>query len=970
MKYLLILLFFSISLFANHHPKDKVSLQLMWLDQFQFAGYYMAKEKGFYRDLGLEVEIKKYKENFDTTTDVLAGKTNFAIGRSSLIQLSASGKKIVLLYALFQSSPLVLIALESSGIRTLKDFEHKKLMLTKDGIETASIHAMITSSKIDQETLQFKEHNFNLENLINGKIDLYAGYISNEPFQLKQRGIKYKLFYPLDQGFDFYDDILFTSQKELSEHPLRVRNFKEASLRGWKYAFDHINESVDFIYKNYNPQHKSREALLFEAEELKKLAYQGVEELGQIDENKIQRIYDVYKIMGLIKNPIDMDTLIYKDSFLNYKERMYLKKKKEIKICALENHRPYSVVENGNYMGVGAEILEITREQFDINYKLVENLAECELLPISTATPQREKIFKFTKPYHSEPLVIITKKTTDYIIDFDAVMDKTFSIVQGHSFIQELKEKYPSIKLVLVKSAEDGLRGVENGKYYGHIDLLVAAAYGIKNTSNKLLQISGQFEEKVFLGFGVRKEDKILFDIFEKVSEHLKPSQLQELLNNWVQINYTNTVRYPYIKEFIAFIVFISLIFFVIYYVLKKKNEKLESLQEEILEVNRNLEKRVEESISDLERAQEVSHIGSWILDVTTQKLSWSKETYRIFEIDPKKSTNLFESFLGRIHPQDRDAVLEAYDASLKEKRDYSIEHRLLMDDGSIKYVLETCETTFDAKMEPIVSHGTVQDITQHIEAKKELKKKDALMFQQSRLAQMGEMLSMIAHQWRQPLSSISATSLSIKTAIELEKYDLSKEDERQVFTKFLKERLDKIGLYVQNLSQIITDFSSFYKPHKNAEFLNVDEILLKAYRLIEESMSDTDIKVKFYLNANKEMWMHENEFMQVILNIINNAKEQLLSKKVAAPKIIVRSYLKDKKIFIEIQDNAGGIEESIINEIFDPYFSTKLEKNGTGLGLYMSKIILNDYHNADINAKNTKDGVIFIITIEEIDEN
>jgi PAS domain S-box-containing protein len=977
-KILTFIVLFSTLLLANTHQLQKVSLQLLWLDQFQFSGYYIAKEKGFYKEQGLDVEIKKYKANLDTTLDVLAGKTNFGIGRSSLIQLRTTGKKIVLISAIYQSSPLVLIALESSNINTLKDFENKTLMLTQDGVETASIHAMISSANIDENKLKYKNHNFQLSDLVDGKVDLYAGYISNEPFILKQLGVKYKLFYPLDHGFDFYEDILFTSEEEISEHPDRVKRFKEASLKGWEYAFSHIKETVDLVYEKYNPQHKTKEALLFEAQKLKKLAYQNTNKLGQIDKNKIQRIYDVYKIMGLVKGALDIDTFVYSNSFLTPKQKQYLKQKKVVKICVLPNSKPYSAIENGKYVGIGAEILALTKKEFEVNYELVETSSwlesiqkginkECDLLPIAASTPSRKQFFKFTTPYHYEPLVITTKKTSDYIIDFTTLLDKTFSAVRGHSFVEGLKERYPDIKLVLVDTTQEGLKGVNNGKYFAHIDVLVAAAYGIKNLKNAQLQISGQFEEKVKVGFAVRKDDPILFQIYEKAAKNISKDELQNLISNWVRINYQNTIEYSYVKEFIGFSFVLTLLFGIIYFILQKKNAKLESLQKQILNVNKNLEKRVSEAISDLERAQEVSSVGSWILDLQKQKLKWSKETYRIFELDKDKVENLYESFLERIHPDDKQLVVDAYDTALANKTDYSIEHRLLMDDGSIKYVLETCETSYDEDMNPIISHGTVQDITQRVQIREELKQKDVLMFQQSRLAQMGEMLSMIAHQWRQPLSSISTSALAIKTILELEKYDLKEEKQRKEFLDYLDDKLDKIALYVQSLSQIISDFSSFYKPHKRASLLNIDDVVLKTYRLLEDSLSDTKITVSFELLADTEMMMHENEFMQVVLNIITNAKEQLVSKNIQDPEIFIRSYTKEGKIFIEVEDNAGGIDENIIKEIFDPYFSTKLEKNGTGLGLYMSKIILRDYHHGDIEVRNGDYGAIFTVIVSTL---
>ena len=978
MKYILILFVLFLSLQAKSQNLEKVTLQLQWLDQFQFAGYYMAKEKGFYKDVGLDVTLKKYAFGVNSLDDVLAGKSTFGIGRSSLIAASSSGKRVALLAAIYQSSPLVLIALKSSGINTIKDFEGKKLMMTKDAIETASIDAMITSSRIDESEIRYVEHSFSLEKLINSEIDLYAGYISNEPYKLQELGIAYKLFYPAEYGFDFYEDILFTTQKEIEEHPQRVKDFKEASLQGWKYAFDHIEESVDFIYKNYNVQNKSKAALLSEAKELKRLAYWNVTSIGEIDKNKIQRIYDVYRLMGLTKLPLNLNELIYTESFLTKKEKEYLLQKKEIRICVQPHSKPYSAIEDGKYVGVGEQILEYTQTKFDIRYKLIDTSSwqeslkkgsnkECDLLPIASKTPKREYFFNFTSVYHSEPLVIITKKETNYVIDFKTVLDKTFSIVKGHSFIAELKSKYPQIKLKFVERTEDGLIGVKQGLYFGHIDVLLGAAYGIKMIGDNTLQVSGQFDEKVHVSFGVRKDDPILLGIFEKVARSLQPADIQKILNEWVQINYTKKVNYEYLYETFA-VLFVLLSFFLFkHYVLNKKNIKLEQLQSEILEINKNLEIKIEAAVSDLEKAQEVAKVGSWILDIQKQQLKWSKETYRMFEVDRSVKKELFNAFLERIHPDDRDAVKEAYALSLEKKSDYKIEHRLRMNDGTCKYVLEKCQTTFSEDGVALISYGTVQDITESTLIKEELKKKDTFMLQQSRLAQMGEMLSMIAHQWKQPLSAISATGISIQTSLSLEKYNLDNKKEREEFVAFLLERLDKVAVYVQNLSQTINNFSSFYKPNKESKSLDVDSVVKKAYTLLEDSLRADEIAISFDLASSYKINMHENEFMQVILNMINNARDQLQANQIKNPSIRVKTHEDAETIYICIEDNAGGIDEEIIEEIFDPYFSTKLEKNGTGLGLYMSKVIVEDYHHGKIYAGNSIEGALFKIELNKM---
>ena len=406
----------------------------------------------------------------------------------------------------------------------------------------------------------------------------------------------------------------------------------------------------------------------------------------------------------------------------------------------------------------------------------------------------------------------------------------------------------------------------------------------------------------------------------------------------------------------LLFFVFMSL-FLVLYSIHKRQNKQLEL--------------KVAEAVYDLEKAQSIAKIGSWVYDLKSDKLRWSKEIYSMFEVDKNTNENLYEKFINRVHPEDRETLEEVYANSLKNLTGYSLEHRLLMDNGSIKYVQENCESSFEEDGTPILSHGIVQDITEATLIKNELKDKDAYMFQQARLAQMGEMLSMIAHQWRQPLASIAANNITIKTSLELEEYDLKEDQGREDFLNFLNTKMDKTTLYLQELSQTITNFSDFYKPDKTFHKVEITEVLLKAYNLVFDSLNSYNIRVDFSLESNYEFMMHENEFMQVILNIINNSKDQLLQKEIKDPVINISTHMENDALYIDISDNAGGIDEESLDKIFDPYYSTKLEKNGTGLGLYMSKVIIKDYHGGDIYAKNSESGAIFTIRIKKTqDEN
>lgn len=207
-KYFSILLLFSSLLFSKEN--EKVTLYLDWVNQFQFAGYYIAKEKGFYKELNIDIDIKEYTHNLDITKEVITNKATYGIRKSSLIVDKFNGNNIVLLSTIFQNSPLVLITLKDSNIKSPKDLKNKEIMITDDAKDSASIRAMITSQGLNQNQIKFINHSFDLNDLINKNTDAIACYLSNEPFILENKNIEFNIINPQDYSFDFYEGILFT----------------------------------------------------------------------------------------------------------------------------------------------------------------------------------------------------------------------------------------------------------------------------------------------------------------------------------------------------------------------------------------------------------------------------------------------------------------------------------------------------------------------------------------------------------------------------------------------------------------------------------------------------------------------------------------------------------------------------------------------------------------------------------------
>lgn len=235
-----------------------------------------------------------------------------------------------------------------------------------------------------------------------------------------------------------------------------------------------------------------------------------------------------------------------------------------------------------------------------------------------------------------------------------------------------------------------------------------------------------------------------------------------------------------------------------------------------------------------------------------------------------------------------------------------------------------------------------------------------------SRQAQMGEMISMIAHQWRQPLSAISATSVNLRMGIELGEYDFEKKDDCKLFEADLVESLDDIDNYINTLTTTIDDFRTFYKPNKTIRHVSVNVPLEKALHIVRNAYESKGVKFIENYEATKSLSIYENEMMQVMLNIFKNAQDNFEEKNIKNSSIYISTYDTYTGSKIEISDNGGGIPDDILGKIFDPYFSTKNEKNGTGLGLYMSKTIVEEHHNGIIEAYNKNNGATFSIELNE----
>ena len=828
MKKIFLLLFLITSLFSNN--LQKVSLQLMWLDQFQFAGFYIAKEKDFYQKAGLEVEFKKFHNSTNVLNEVLEKKADFGISSTSLIVDKSKNKDVVVLGAIFQTSPLVLLALENSDLNSLKDLVNKRLMITQEQLEFATLKAMLISQNIDINSIKILPHSLNTDDLVNKNTDLMLSYATNEPFLLKEKGYESKIFYPKDYGFDFYEDLIFTTGEFARNNPRIVKDFYEASMEGWRWAFDNLEQTVNIIYEKYNPQNKSKEALLFEALEMKKLVFDEHGEIGKISKEKINLIINTYKVMGLIKNEIDLNTLLFEhndDNNLNLKlnsdELAYLKTKKTFSYCSHSNLMPFESIVNRKHIGILEDYMKQISKSLNIDLKFVPTSNwhesfektvknECDILTTIAYKTNRENLLNFTKPYVDFPFVIATDITKPFIDDINKLKDVKIALVKGFATSKLIQEKYKNFKFVEYPSLHDCLTAVKNGEVYAAIDSLAVIGVEIQNNFLGELKVSGRIDEQLKLHMATNIENKHLASILDKALDSINDKQKHDFFNKWVYIKYENNLDSELLVRISILLLIIFIVFAIIYrYFLLKK-------------INKNLEDKI------------------------------------AFEI-------------------------------------------------------------------------------------KQNEEKNRILMHQSKMAAMGEMLENIAHQWRQPLSTISVCT----SGMELKK-SLSKLDDKEFF-----DSINHIKSSVSYLSNTIDDFRNFLDQNKFISNIETSNLFKKVLDILNPSFTNHNINVIKNID-NFEFISIENELIQVLMNIFTNAKDALKELDNQESKYIFIDIKKElDNLNIDIYDNALGVDAEIVDRIFEPYFTTKHKSKGTGIGLYMSKLLVETHLKGKISVKNYK---------------
>ncbi|MDD2266197.1 diguanylate cyclase [Sulfuricurvum sp.] len=585
-------LLISITSVLEGSTLEKVSVQLDWKYQFEYAGYIAAKEKGYYRDAGLDVELREYREGTDVVTDVLNRKSNYGIYNSSIVVDNGKIKPIIVMATYLQHSPLVLIT--RKGIDNPAALVGKTIMVTQNELKHSSLSLLLSHFDITSRNARFVDQTFSIDPFVRGEVDAMSAYRSNQLYFLDKMQIPYEIIDPVEYGFIMNAGNLFTSQKEAIEYPQRTQKFIDATNRGWEYAMQHPGEMIDILIQKYHVP-KSSEALAYESKVIQKLMMTDLYTIGETNEELTTRLYKQLIRAGIIREDQQLGHFLFRDIAaastnsiqLTANEKLYLLQKKKLLMCTDPEWYPFEAIRNGQHIGIAGDVIKIFEQKIGISITLVKTTSwdeslrlaknrQCDILSLASATPSRLKYMNFSTPYITLPIVMATTMDKPFTGDIATLTHQKLGAVKGYAITEKLKTLYPELEIVEVKTITEGLRKVENGEIYGYIDNLIVISAYIQKEYTGVLKVSSRLDDKVELAIATRNDEPVLGDIFQKLVNQLDDSMMQKIYNRW-----TSTIeQVAWIDQKVAWKIFAVVLLGILafmwrYYILKRYNVKL-----------------------------------------------------------------------------------------------------------------------------------------------------------------------------------------------------------------------------------------------------------------------------------------------------------------------------------------------------------------------------------------------------------
>jgi len=860
MKYILtFLLILNSCVFAspsNEKELEKVSLQLHWKYQFEFAGFIAAKEKGFYEELGLDVELKEYEFGINIEKDVLDGKSDYGIYNSLSLVDYLAGQPIKLVASFFKRAALVLVT--TPDIHSPRDLVGKKIMAGTKEDFILNFGPYFDGYGISVDDVELVPHSYNIDDFVKGEVPAMTAFISNEVYKLDAKNAQYNILDPSEENLYVLQMELFTSDKEAKEHPKRVAAFKAASIRGWQYALSHKEELVNIIHKKYSSA-LSKEDIMGEAKGVEKLILPFAYDIGSIDRNFLNKQIKLYKNHYKIGRNKNLDDFIFRDKKHNQKidfsdeEKKYIKENPQINLCLQYGQYPTDGFEHGKFVGIMSDVYALISKSTSLkfnpiistsnnNLKFNMDSKNCKLLSVYATNNKRYKTLSPTKPFSKTYFTLLSNLNSPFISDPESLKGKIL-VTQLESFKAYLENIYPYLNIEVEDDKNKMIEKLITNKADAIIILDQQSDYIVNKYGYGKLKVNGFLakNDPLKVSIGVQKSDPLLLSIIQKALNTISQDKLKTIQNSWRIVHYQKSTDYSLVWKILFGM---SVIFAVMIYYQRKL---------------RAFNKELENTVAD-----------------KTKKLR---------------------------------QINESLEVKVREKID-------------------------------------------------ELIKKDEILTMQSKQAVMGEMISMVAHQWRQPLNTITLQISNIQI-----KHMMGNDIDRESLDKTMNEINDTINY----LSETVDDFQTYFHPDKEVTKIELRELIDRTTNFIKARFTSHNINLLVNIPSESYVNVYMNELIQVLLNILNNSIDAYENSDMKDKLIEISTRQDGDRTKIYIKDSAGGISKESIKQVFEPYFSTK-GKNGTGLGLYMSQMIIEKQFQGKISVHSVHHETIFTVEFKSLD--
>jgi two-component system sensor histidine kinase EvgS len=531
---------------ATEGHRETVRLQLQWKHQFQFAGFYAAREKGFYREAGLDVEIVEYRQGMDVIEEVLSGRADIGTNHDIVIQRRMEGKPLVLLANYFKRSPLALVT--QADILFPSELKGKRVMGERSELESANFTHMFKKYGVSLQDFTVVPHAFSVDDFVAGRVDAMTIFQTSELFYLHRRNAGFNIMDPSSFGTPFFDVTTFTSVSFADAHSDETRAFIDASNRGWQYALNHQEELVELILEKYNSQNKSRDHLFFEAAETRRMVQPDIHPIGSIDTDRIRRIEEVIVQSGGAGEVVSPAAFIFgmeqsEVLGLTTEEKAFLRDLPVLRIGNETDWPPFDFAENGEPRGYAIDLLNLLAKKLGIRLQYINGYnwteltemfrqGELAMLPAMFKNPQREKFVNFTKPYLTVSDILVTRQG-NWASNLAELRGKKVALVKGDGRNKRLMNEYPELEPFWVDSAIEALKAVSLGEADGYTESQPIFSYLISENFITNLQIAGsvtlgdEVDRQIY--FATQKNQPMLAVLLNKAMDNLTREEINAI---------------------------------------------------------------------------------------------------------------------------------------------------------------------------------------------------------------------------------------------------------------------------------------------------------------------------------------------------------------------------------------------------------------------------------------------------------